>query len=155
MYQLTGNPDLVINLETGASIPRGHRWWDEFEAWKADGNTPNPAPGPSFSVVVASAIDGIQIWIDRTAQQNGYDNAVSCVSYLGSNVAQWRQDAEAIRSWRDAVWQAAHVWRDSLNGQIPEPLPDIEQVIQSLPQPSAYGWNVHGNGASSETGEQS
>lgn len=154
MYQII-DANCVMNLETGFCIPRGHRMWEEYESWLSEGNTPRPANGSEFSDVVANAIDGVQSWIDRTAQQNGYDNAVSCVSYIGSSVQQWKLDAEAMRSWRDAVWQAAHAWRDSLNGQIPDPIPDMAQIIQTLPQPGAYGWNVHGNGASSETGEQS
>ena len=44
MYQLTQNPDQVIRLDDGASIPRGHRWWDDYESWLAAGNTPLPAP---------------------------------------------------------------------------------------------------------------
>jgi len=43
MYQLTENPDQVTRLDDGASIPRGHRWWDDYEAWLAAGNTPQPA----------------------------------------------------------------------------------------------------------------
>ena len=44
MYQLTDYPDLVIRLDDGASIPRGHRWWDDYEAWLAAGNTAQAAP---------------------------------------------------------------------------------------------------------------
>ncbi|MTD32425.1 hypothetical protein [Paludibacterium denitrificans] len=39
-YKLTTTPDMVIRLDDGASIPRGHRWWDDYEAWLAEGNTP-------------------------------------------------------------------------------------------------------------------
>lgn len=39
-YQLTANPDLVIRLEDGATVPRLHRFWDEYEAWLAQGNAP-------------------------------------------------------------------------------------------------------------------
>ena len=38
MYQLTQNPDQVIRLEDGAFIPRGHRWWDDYEAWLSAGS---------------------------------------------------------------------------------------------------------------------
>jgi hypothetical protein len=41
-YQLTGSTDLVLRLEDGATVPRGHRFWDEYESWLAAGNTPSP-----------------------------------------------------------------------------------------------------------------
>jgi hypothetical protein len=44
MYQLTDDPNVVINLETGAWIPNsGNYLWDEYQAWLAAGNTPEPA----------------------------------------------------------------------------------------------------------------
>lgn len=49
MYQLTKDPDLVVNLETGASIPRGHRWWDEYEQWLSAGNIPDSVPDTRYS----------------------------------------------------------------------------------------------------------
>lgn len=47
MYKLTDNPDCVLRLDDGAFIPRGHRWWDEFEAWVAQGNEPQPLMPPA------------------------------------------------------------------------------------------------------------
>lgn len=44
MYQKTNNPNTVIRLVDGACIPRGHRWWSDYEAWIASGNSPEPAP---------------------------------------------------------------------------------------------------------------
>ncbi len=44
MYRLTDSTDQVIRLDDGANIPRGHRWWDDYEAWLAAGNTPQPVP---------------------------------------------------------------------------------------------------------------
>ena len=110
---------------------------------------------PSFDEVVRVAIDGVQAWIDRTAAQNGYDNAVSCASYAASGIPEYRADAVAIIAWRDAVWVAANEWCNSLGGKLPDPVPTIEAIIAQLPQAQAFGWTVHGNGASSETGEQS
>ena len=52
MYQLTENPNQIIRLDDGASIPRGHRWWDDYEAWLSAGNTPQPAPA-TFAPYVA------------------------------------------------------------------------------------------------------
>jgi hypothetical protein len=141
MYQLTDNPDLVLRLGDGAVIPRGHRWWDEYEAWLALGNTPEPLPGPTFEQILATVTPGVQAWMDRTAQQKGYDSVVSCATYATSTVAEFRGDATAIIAWRDAVWVAAYAWRDGLNGQLPPTLPTIEDVIAQLPQPGAFGWN--------------
>ncbi|MCL8301442.1 phage tail assembly chaperone [Pseudomonas mosselii] len=45
-YQLTENPNLVLRLEDGATVPCGHRFWDEYEAWLAAGNTPSPVEKP-------------------------------------------------------------------------------------------------------------
>lgn len=41
MYELTKNPDEVLRRNddgTTTTIPRGHRFWDEYEAWLAAGN---------------------------------------------------------------------------------------------------------------------
>jgi hypothetical protein len=43
LFKLTPHPDFVLRLSDGCSIPRGHRFWAEYEAWCADGNTPDPA----------------------------------------------------------------------------------------------------------------
>lgn len=109
---------------------------------------------PRFDDVVKSAIDAVQGWIDTTAAQNGYDSAVSCASYTASTIARYRADAAAIIAWRDAVWVAANAWRNSLGGQLPDPIPTAEQIIAQLPKPQTFGWTVHGEGAGSETGEQ-
>lgn len=46
MYRLTDEPSCVIRLEDGACVPEGHRWWAEYQAWLAAGNSPEPAPRP-------------------------------------------------------------------------------------------------------------
>lgn len=44
MYKLTNNPDMIIRTTDGAYIPRGHRFWDEYEEWLLDpANTVLPA----------------------------------------------------------------------------------------------------------------
>ena len=42
-YKLTADPNVVIRTADNATIPAGHRWWDDYEAWLAAGNTPDPA----------------------------------------------------------------------------------------------------------------
>ncbi|MDN8643458.1 DUF4376 domain-containing protein [Stenotrophomonas indicatrix] len=42
MYQLTGDSNVILNTETGAFVPRGHRLWADYQQWQDDGNTPLP-----------------------------------------------------------------------------------------------------------------
>lgn len=42
-YKLTQNSCRIIRLKDGADIPRGHRWWGDYEAWLSEGNVPEPA----------------------------------------------------------------------------------------------------------------
>lgn len=44
MYALHEDPGLIVCLTTGATIPRGHRDWDVYEQWLADGGVPTPLP---------------------------------------------------------------------------------------------------------------
>ena len=39
MYALTNDPNVILDADTGTFVPRGHRLWDEYEAWLAAGNT--------------------------------------------------------------------------------------------------------------------
>lgn len=141
MYRLTENPDTVIRTEDGTVVPRGHRWWAEYEAWLAEGNVPIPLPGPTFDEILAAVTPAVQMWMDNTARQKGYDGVVSCATYVTSGVPAFKADADAIIAWRDAVWVAAYAWRDGLNGQLPPVMPTIEEVIAQLPQPAAFGWD--------------
>ncbi len=43
-------------------------------------------------------------YLDTVAKQRQYDSAISCASYSTSSVAQWKSEAEAFISWRDAVF---------------------------------------------------
>lgn len=141
MYRLTPDPDVVQHVESTAFIPRGSGHWTAYEEWLAEGNTPEPLPGPTFEQILAAVTPGVQRWMDQTAQQKGYDNIVSCATYATSGVPEFAADAAAIIAWRDAVWVAAYAWRDGLNGQLPETIPTIEEVIAQLPQPGDFGWN--------------
>ena len=42
-YQLTNDPDTVLRLSDGATVPNGHRFWVDYEKWLAAGGKPEPA----------------------------------------------------------------------------------------------------------------
>lgn len=142
MYQRTENPDVIKDLDSGSFIPRGNSLWPEDESVIA------PLPSPTFAEIVQALKPGLQGWMDSVARSNGYDSVISCASYANSGVAQWKADALAIIAWRDAVWQAAYVWQEGANGQLPVQIPTLADVIAQLPQPEAFGWVAHDPGYS-------
>lgn len=79
---------------------------------------------------------GIGRWIDEVARGNGYDNAVSCASYVSSAIPKHKTEAMAVVAWRDAVWSAAY---DLLKSP-PAGVSTLPQVIELLPKPEQFGW---------------
>lgn len=100
-------------------------------------------PAPTLADAAAVLAAAVQTWLDTTAQGNGYDSLASCISYRGSSIAQWNDDATSALAWRDAVWQACFEWQQSAAAEPPSTFPTAEQVIAQLPQPDACGWVVH------------
>lgn len=147
-FRLTSNPDAVLRLADGFLIPRGHRWWADYEAWLSIGNVPEPAPVPTLADVAAALTADVQAWLDTTAQGNGYDSLASCISYLNSSIAQYADDAAAAMAWRDAVWPACFQWQQDAIANPPATFPTSAQVIAQLPQPEQFGWVIHAPGAS-------
>ncbi len=147
LFQLTEDPFVVLNTETGAFIPVSGTWQSEaYQAWLDAGNNPDPVPSPTFEDYVAAFTPGLQQWIEDTAKSNGYDSSLSCVSYKDSGVHQFSQDAAAHVAWRDALWVAAAAYQAGQNGALPNPMPTLEEVKALLPQPEAFGWVVHPKG---------
>ena len=136
MYALTGNEDVVRCLDTGADIPRGHRWWDEYEQWLAAGNVPVPPPQPSHQQLVDRTKALITALLDSTVRQRGYDNIVSCVSYVGDANPTFDAEARAARAWRSAVYTAGY----AILADTPEDVTTPEQVIALMPAAQAFRW---------------
>lgn len=148
MYQLSSNPDIVIRTSDNTTIPRGHRWWDDYESWCAAGGIPEPATVPTMAEAAAELAAAVQTWLDTTAQGNGYDSLASCISYLSSAVTQYAADAAAALAWRDAVWPDCFQKQQDAIANPPSVMPTSTQVIATLPQPEAFGWVVHAPGSS-------
>lgn len=148
MYLLTDNPDIVIRIDDNTTIPRGHRWWNDYEAWVAEGNTPTPLASPTLEEAASSLMADVQAWLDTTAQGNGYDSLASCISYLSSAVTQYAADAAAALAWRDAVWPDCFQKQQDAITNPPATIPTSAQVIATLPQPETFGWVVHAPGSS-------
>lgn len=137
MYRLTENPDILINTETGANIPRGHWMWPT--EWLAAGNTPLPIPPPyelyskeHFQAIRTAAWD----WMKAVVVDRRYDSIESCCSYYNSAVPRYAAEAKAMVAWRDAVNQKL----EQLVAAPPAGIETWEQVKALLPQPEAFNW---------------
>lgn len=65
MYKLTNNPDMIVRTTDGAHIPRGHRFWEEYEEWLLDpANTVTPADVTPLSELRNQA----KVEIDQVAE---------------------------------------------------------------------------------------
>lgn len=135
MYALTDNPDVIFRLDDGVSIPRGHRWWEEYEAWRAAGNVALPI-SKSLDQLIAETKARLSAWLDEVVQGRGYDNIVSCASYAASTNATFRAEAEAAIAWRDAVYATGY----ELLNDIPAGITTPDQVLALMPLPTEFGW---------------
>ena len=90
---------------------------------------PQPEPvAPSQEDYTAA----IQAHLDTTAQERNYDSAQVAASYVNSTVAAWQAEAEAIISWRDAVWSYAYAELDKITTGEREP-PSVDELVAELP----------------------
>ena len=76
-YRLTDNPDTVIQLSDGATVPRGHRFWVDYEEWLKSGGAPEPAflldPAIAERVWRDAEIEGVK-WL-RERHRDEVDSA--------------------------------------------------------------------------------
>ncbi len=151
MYQLTQDPNVVIDLDTGAWITVDSGTWQasDYAAWLDAGNTPEPAPTPapmedptSPQYQFALRSSWVQNWLDATAQENYYPDADRCVSYLGSTNAVYAEDARAMSDWRDDLWPAFNAMPANWPAD-PAQWPLWDAIQPLLPQPVDYGWTKH------------
>lgn len=110
MYKFTENPDVVIHLEDGARIPRGHRWFYEYEQWLEGGNTPEPA-----DIVDYTAINIAGLWQSahdyEFAQISG-----SAIGLLALGVAAGRPKALAVQGWVHSIWSLYYERKAQVTG---------------------------------------
>ena len=69
--------------------------------------------------------------LDTTAQAKQYGSAVACASYVTSTNPQWKAEAEAFVSWRDAVFVYAINIQTEVQGGAP--IPSFDEFVSGLP----------------------
>ncbi|CAM5764363.1 hypothetical protein [Bosea minatitlanensis] len=83
------------------------RWDWDAERWVVEPAGVQPDPEPAEPTLEAYRA-GVQLKVDRTAQERNYENGLSCASYTVSTNATWAAEAQNFVAWRDAVWTYAY-----------------------------------------------
>ena len=80
----------------------------------------------------------VQLHIDSIAQDYGYDDIKSAISYLNSTITEWSSEADSFNQWRDAVWlHCLNLMQDVRSGEVPTPT-DEDEVVNGLPDFTNY-----------------
>jgi hypothetical protein len=85
---------------------------------------------------IQSLINALQRMLDVKAQEKGYDSALSCVSYLGSSVTTFNNEATAMQTWRSNVWAWGYQQLAEAGvGPLPSASTLIASVLAQYPAP--------------------
>lgn len=136
MYKLTNNPDMIIRTTDGACIPRGHRWWIEYEEWLAEGNTPEPVDTPL--VTQADYQGAVQALLDDKAKERKYDGILSLCTYVTSTNPGFAAEGQAGVAWRDASWAKCYEVLTAV-GAGTRTQPTVAELLAELP---AMAWPI-------------
>ncbi|POA99723.1 phage tail protein [Chromobacterium sinusclupearum] len=107
MYRLTDQADVIVRIADGAHIPRGHRFWNEYEAWLAQGNAPQPKE--SLDQLQQRLLFSLDAAADAASQP-----------YAGSELRalEYRQAAAEAQAYKDAGYKGdapagVQAWADA------------------------------------------
>lgn len=88
---------------------------------------------PTLQEMFEAARQLVSAHINSVAQARGYDDAVSCASYIGSGNKAWAAEAAAFVEWRDSVWTQVFSLRDQAIAGTLAALPSADALIKGLP----------------------
>lgn len=100
--------------------------YEEYEEEFVE-NTPNQEEIKQY------LINGVQNYMDKKAQEKGYDGILSACSYINSKNSRFDTEGEKARVWRSEVWEFCYAYLDDvLAGN--RPIPTLEELIEELPK---------------------
>ena len=78
-------------------------------------------------------IAAAQRFMDAKAQEHGYDDIFTAVTYAEeSTVAKFQAEGKAFRKWRSAVWAFCYAYLDEVTAGT-KPVPTEAELIALLP----------------------
>ena len=93
---------------------------------------PYVPPVPTAEEIQKMLTDGVQAYMDTTAQTRGYDNIHTACSYVNSTDEVFKAEGTACLAWRDSVWRKCYtILNEVKTGK--RAVPTLEEVIAELP----------------------
>jgi len=102
---------------------------------------PEPPAIPEISPktneqLMAEIVAAVQLRLDTTAQQKGYDNIFTLISYVDSTNPTFQAEGQAGLIWRDACWVKCLEIKNAVLAET-RPMPTVEQVLSEMP---VFAW---------------
>lgn len=91
-----------------------------------------PVHVPTLEEIKQELINGIQAYMNTTAQTRGYDDIFTAISYENSEDEIFKAEGKACRVWRDRVWRSCYNILDEVLAGKRE-IPTLEELIAELP----------------------
>lgn len=112
-------------------------WNEENRSWQKYTEVIDPIK------LLKSYEDTIQQYIDRVAQDRGYDNGYTCASYYRDKNPKFASDAKVFKDWRSDVWIQVNTILNQYQSQLSNmetitkedltEFPIVEDIISDLP----------------------
>ncbi|HED4877262.1 TPA: DUF4376 domain-containing protein [Stenotrophomonas maltophilia] len=96
MYQITENPDVILCIDTGANIPRGHWMWADYQRWLDDGNTPLP-------LVPVKSLEELKADLVAAATAERWERETGGIVIGGVQVGTGRDDQNRLSGVLSAI----------------------------------------------------
>lgn len=82
--------------------------------------------------LMVEVVSAVQSFLDTTAQQRGYDNIFTLISYVTSTNPVFQREGQAGLFWRDRVWETCLQIKNDVIAEI-RPVPTEEEVLAEMP----------------------
>jgi hypothetical protein len=129
--QLTEYGGYLLNGNMSVPNAPGNRHYEDIQRWIAEGNTPDPVPGPTPEQIKYKLESALDRHIDSVAQAKGYDNRLTCLSYAAFD-NPWQQEAIVFGVWRSNCYTTAHQIMSDVQAGTRD-IPTEEQLISEMP----------------------
>ncbi len=127
MYQLTSSPDVILHIDTGTNIPRGHWMWADYQRWMDEGNTAIP-------VVPVRSLDELKADLVAAATAERWARETGGISIGGVLVGTNLDDQNRLSGVLSAIQLGGLEWVDfkAQSGWVHLTAPELQGIALAI-----------------------